>query len=99
MNAVPVQQAYNETVAHMNKLGRYEDWYAGIASDWDTRLFSDHRVPRQGAGYIVRKCHNDKDSTAVEDALRKLGCDGGGIVGNKETVYVYAYLKTSETDP
>lgn len=89
------QNVYSQILAHIGT--NYSAWYAGIASNWEDRLFVDHSVPRQGCGYIARQCFTDADARAVEQALLKLGCDGGPSGGDRTTVYVYAYQKLRGT--
>lgn len=100
MEAQDAQQVYNQIVAHIKKQGgAYSSWYCGIASDWEDRLFNDHQVPREKHWWIALQCHNDGDAREVESALIKMGCDGAPGGGDETTVYVYAYLKGSMTDP
>lgn len=100
MEPIPVQQAYDEITAHIKgQGGAYSSWYCGIASDWQARLFDDHNVPRKEHWYIARQCHNSDDARNVEEALLKLGCDGAKGGGDWATVYVYAYLKETMTNP
>ncbi len=94
------QQVYDEIVAHIQQqAGAYSKWYCGIASNWTDRLFNDHQVPRKGHWHIARQCYNDNDARAVEKALFDLGCNGGIGGGGHTTVYVYAYLKGTMTNP
>lgn len=98
--AEDAQTAYNGIVANINKQGgSYSSWYCGITSDIESRLYSDHKVPRKDHWCSYRTCHTDTGARAVESALVKLGCDGGGGGGDQTSVYVYAYLKTAETNP
>ena len=100
MTAQPAQTVYDEIVAHIAKQGGpYSSWYCGIASDWEYRLFNDHQVPKKDHWYIARQCYTDTDARNVEQALLKLGCAGGAGGGDESTVYAYAYLKTSVTNP
>ena len=100
MVAQTAQAVYNEILAHINEQGGAKsNWYCGIASDWEARLFEDHNVPRKDHWRTARQCFNDTDSRAVEKSLLELGCDGGSGGGDNTTVYVYAYLKSSVTDP
>ncbi len=101
MEAQDTHTAYNEIVAHIIKQGgSYSEWYCGITSDVEARLFGDHKVPHnKNHWFSIRRCHNDTDARGVETALIKLGCDGCGGGGDQTTVYVYAYLKTALTDP
>lgn len=101
MEAQNFQQVYNEIVAHIRKQGgKPSDWYCGIASDWEDRLFNEHQVPRRkDYWYIARKCYNTADARTVEKMLIRFGCDGGVGGGDETTIYVYAYLKGSMTNP
>ena len=94
------QQAYGEIVTHICKqTGAYSDWYCGIASDPEDRLFHEHKVPRKDYWWVFRQCHNNNDARAVETKLIELGCDGAPGGGDESTVYVYAYLKSANTNP
>ena len=94
------QATYTEIVAQINSQGSsYSNWYCGITSDIESRLFGDHKVPRENSWFIYRTCHNDTDARAVETALVEQGCDGGSGGGDQTSVIVYAYLKTAVTDP
>ncbi len=100
MKPEPAQVVYDQIVQHIKKQrGPYSSWYCGIASDWQTRLFDDHRVPRKDHWYIARQCFNDSDARSVERALLDLGCEGGGGGGDRSTIYVYAYLMAPGTNP
>lgn len=101
MEAQDAQQVYNQIVAHIKKQGgTYSSWYCGITSDWDSRLFDEHKVPRdENYWYIARQCYKVNDARTVENALVKLGCDGGVGGGDETSVYVYAYLKGTMTNP
>jgi hypothetical protein len=93
MNAMAAKEAYENILAHINKQGgAYSNWYAGITSDWEKRLFTEHSVPREDYWWIARQCFTDTDARAVEKALIELGCIGGGGGGDKTSVFVYAYL-------
>lgn len=102
--AVDKNQAYNGMLSHIGKLinnqgGSYSDWYCGIASDLDKRLFEEHYVPRDNWWYTTRRCFNDADARAVETALQHLGCYGEPGDGDETSVYVYAYLRGDRTNP
>jgi len=98
--AIPAEQAYNEIKAYIDKQGKpYQSWYAGIAFDAQERLFRDHNVSEKGDLWIYKRCPNDQDARSVEEALLKLGCDGETGGGDESTTYIYAYLKSSNTNP
>jgi len=93
------QEPYNQIIAHIREEGSAaSNWYAGIASNWESRL-EDHNVGIGEGWYIVRGCQSDTTARAVEKALIEYGCDGGGGGGDESTVWVYAYLKTPSTQP
>ena len=94
------QKAYDDIVAHIKKQGGpYSDWYCGITSDIENRLFGDHNVPKENHWYMFRDCDSAESARAVEKALLELGCDGGAGGGDETSIYVYAYLKTAITNP
>ncbi len=98
MSPISAKDAYQQIVEHVEKQGgNPSDWYAGIASDWEKRLFSDHNVPRKEYWWIIRACPTSDAARNVEHALVEYGCDGGGGGGDKTTVFVYAYLKSPTT--
>ena len=72
----------------------HSDWYVGIAADPDERL-SEHGV-EESDWYIVRRLASEVEARRVEEALLKLGCEGGG--GAAATA-VYAYWKRGHTEP
>ena len=91
------QQAYDAIVAYINKHGgQYSDWYCGIASDAESRLFDEHRVPRESP-WIHVDCVNDEAARRAEEALLELDCKGGAGGGDEKSIYVYAYLITLTT--
>jgi len=97
---IPAQQAYDEIKAYIDKRDRpYSSWYAGIASDARKRLFQEHNVSEKDDPWIYHQCKNDQSARNVEEALLKLGCDGDTGGGDESTTYVYAYLKSSGTNP
>lgn len=94
------QTAYSEMVAHIKKqAGPYSTWYAGITSDINQRLFTEHNVPKKDHWYCWRETVSSAAARSVEKALLELGCDGGTGGGDNSAVFVYAYLKTSVTNP
>ncbi len=100
MEAISKEEAYNLIVAHIKKQGgAYSGWYCGIASDWEERLFNEHKVPRKDHSRTTQKCFTSDNARAVENASLRLGCDGGVGGGDRTTVYVYAYLKGTMTNP
>lgn len=101
MEAKNKQQVYDDIVAHIKEQGgAHSTWYCGITHDWENRLFVEHKVPQEtDYWYIARQCHSNNSAREVEDALHEWGCDGGPSGGDEATVYVYAYLKGTKTDP
>ena len=88
----------NDIKNHANDEGSgYNNWYCGIASDSDQRLFSDHNVPRKNSWWIKRNAGNEQDARDTEEHLLSLGFDGGGGGGNNTTIHIYAYKKINGT--
>lgn len=102
MTTLTAQQAYDEIVAYIKeKGGAYSQWYCGIAADWEDRLFKGHQIPSKAYQWwkVPGKCVNNTAARNAEDALHKLGCDGGPGGGDEATVYIYTYLKGNMTKP
>ena len=98
--AKTAQEVYDEIVAHIKKQGGpFSSWYCGITENIKNRLFGDHNVPEKDHWFIHRPCTSNESARNVEKALLELGCDGGTGGGDANAVHVYAYLKTSITEP
>ena len=96
---VSAQEAYDQIIATIRAEGSTaSNWYAGIASNWVSRL-EDHDVILDEGWYVARECQSDTAARNVEKSLITYGCDGGGGGGDESTVWVYAYLKTPSTQP
>lgn len=94
------QELYDWLDAYIQKNGgQHSQWYAGIASDPKARLFSDHNVIENGGAWAFDWAASDDDARAVEQALLKLGCDGGSGGGSYTTRAVYVYKKTISSNP
>ncbi|HKX08376.1 MAG TPA: hypothetical protein VJN67_09295 [Stellaceae bacterium] len=100
MQTYTAQQIIDDINAYMRSVGGLNrDWYAGIASNAETRLFNDHAVSRAGGNWIWRRATSSAVARDVEKAYLDAGCDGGGGGGDYGTDCVYVYRKTSTTSP
>jgi hypothetical protein len=95
------QTVLNEIVAHIQSEGSpFSNWYSGITSDIQSRLFGDHGVPAKGHWYIYRKAQSFPAARRIKNALiNQYGTDGGPGGGDIDAIYVYSYKKTSVTNP
>ena len=94
------QQIINDINAYMKQHGGTNaSWYVGIATDAKQRLFVDHNVSENGGAWIYRQATSSAVARSVEKAYLDAGCDGGSGGGDHGTDYVYAYKKTSSTEP
>lgn len=94
------QRAYDKIKTYIDKQGKpYKSWYVGIASNARKRLFEDHNVLKEADLWVYDQCPNDKGARSVEAALLKLGCEGETGGGDESTTYIYAYLKSLNTNP
>lgn len=84
--------------SHMKQSGiTNANWYVGISSDIDERLFGFHQVPRKDHWYIYRRASNDSNARDVESAYHRAGCKGAGGGGDRTAVFVYAYVISANT--
>ena len=56
-------------------------------------------MPEEDSCFISVPCISSSAARNVEKELIAYGCDGGTGGGDDDATYVYAYLKTSVTDP
>jgi hypothetical protein len=88
--------AYQSLVDFMNKSrGTYSDWYAGIAENPKDRLTSGHGVTTED--YLFDFVPTSDEARQVEQALFKIGCDGGPGGGGRTTNGIYIYRKSRNT--
>ena len=70
------------------------NWYVGIASDIQKRLFEDRSV---ADCFIYEKAINIAHARSAEQMLLNSGFDGGTGGGDYTTTYVYAFKKLPGT--
>ncbi len=95
------QQIINDINNHIRKEGSgYKAWYVGISRDAKQRLFNDHNVSEGNGWWIYRTATSTTEAREIEsyfvDSLRT---DGGTRGGDYYSNQVYAYKKTSYTNP
>jgi hypothetical protein len=92
-------EAYSYITAHISEQGgKNNNWYVGISDDARRRL-SEHQVPEDNYWHIFCTCIDNEIAREVEKALIESGCDGGEGGGDDASTQIYAYLKSSVTDP
>jgi len=91
----------NEIVGHAEKEGSSKsNWYLGIASNPEDRLFSDHNVSKDNGWWIYRDAETHNSARKIESyLLDTCRFDGGPGGGDYTTKFVYAYRKTHTTNP
>lgn len=77
--------------------GTHVDWYVGIATDPETRLFSDHNVDREYGKWIYVLANDENTAREAEAELLEYHGYDGGTGGGDHPRYVYAFLKTKNT--
>ena len=82
-----------------NEQPSLRNWYVGIASNVEARLFSDHNVDKQNGLWAHSTADSDSIARAVDADLLAEGLDGGAGGGDDTTKTVYVYVKTSSTNP
>lgn len=95
------QEITAEIKAHIQNEGSgYKAWYVGISRDARKRLFNDHNVTENNSWWIYREAYSEADARNIENYfVKSLGTDGGTGGGDQLSRYVYAYKKTSTTNP
>jgi len=77
----------------------YSDCYVGITSDVDGRLFGDHNVSKENGHWVYSTASSHTVAREIEQYFLDAGMDGGAGGGDETSKVVYAYKKTSSTDP
>lgn len=97
---ISVQQAITDINAYIRRQGgAYRSWYCGVAANPSDRLFDDHNVSEQYGAWIYLPLATDAQAREVEKYFLRAGCDGGPGGGDHRSRFVYAYKKTSGTNP
>jgi hypothetical protein len=77
----------------------YKNCYVGITSDVESRLFGDHNVSEENGRWIYRTASSNSIARDVEKHFVDASMDGGPGGGDYTSKIVYAYKKTSYTNP
>ena len=79
----------------------YSDFYIGITSDIEERLFNAHGVPEKGHWFIYGCADTEDIAREVEKYFLDLGMKGGtgGGTGDGDVKYVYCYELGPDTNP
>lgn len=86
------QQLYDDIIRYVGNES-VGNWYVGIASSIDQRLFEDHRVHRVNHRLIHGQTASAEHARSVETALLNLSFDGGSGGGDHATMHVYAFRR------
>ena len=92
------KEIIEEINAHIKKCGGvYSSWYVGIAANAKERLLA-HKVDKEA--YIYRTASSSQDARQIERYFTEtLSTDGGVGGGDEITKMVYAYKKSTTTNP
>ena len=74
-------------------------WYVGLASDAEEKLFQHHKVNRQANSWIYRMADSPEAARSVHENFLRLGCDGEQYPNELNATDVYIYLKSHKTKP
>ncbi len=92
------QEIINDIAAHFKGIS-YKNCYVGITSDVKSRLFGDHNVTEENGHWIYSTASSSSVAREIEQHFLDAGMDGGPGGGDVASKIVYAYKKTSYTNP
>lgn len=92
------QEIVNDIANHLKGIA-YKNCYVGVTSDVESRLFSDHNVSKENGYWIYRSASSDSVAREIEQHFLDAGMDGATGGGDETSRIVYAYKKTSNTNP
>ncbi len=79
--------------------GNPSEWYSGITSDPEDRIFEKHNVNKSKDLYIYDDAEIEVYARTIEKYLvEKIGMKGVPHDGDLDTTWVYAYKITPETN-
>lgn len=91
---------YNDIIrdfdGHLQKSGRqyYNEFYVGVTTDVEQRLFTSHRVRRDGDWWVYALADTEEIAREVEKHYLEFGMrgkTGGGTGKDGDSWYVYCY--------
>ena len=86
---------------HLKKSNKqyYNQFYVGVTSDVQNRLFGAHKVPRENHWWIYRYADTEQIARDVEKHYLDLGMQGdtGGGTGDGDVKCVYCYAIANYT--
>lgn len=74
-----------------------KDFYIGIATDAQDRLFNDHKVDEKTDIWIWCPANSDQIARDIEKHFLDLGMDGGPGGGDENTTQVYCFYQNEHT--
>ena len=92
------QEIVNDIANHFKSID-YNNCYVGVTSDVESRLFGDHSVSKENGHWIYRTASSDSVAREIEQHFLDAGMDGAPGGGDETSTIVYAYKKTSNTNP
>ena len=92
------QEIINDIINHFKGIA-YSNCYVGITSDVEALLFGDHNVSRENGHWLYRTASSHTVAREIEQHFLDAGMDGGAGGGDETSKIVYAYKKTSSTNP
>ena len=97
--AKPRQEIISD-ISNYVSVEQYSDYYVGITSDIDSRLFGDHNVSKKDKRlYIHSPASDHLIAREIENYFIAAGMDGKSGGGDISSNIVYVYKKTSYTKP
>lgn len=97
---VTTHKIFDEIKSYINKKGEpYSSWYVGTADDAFNSLFVQHGVSEKQDFWMYKQCPDSRVAKHIKMTLLKLGCEGWAYGWADSCVYVYVYLKSSNTKP
>lgn len=76
----------------------YSQFYVGITNDIHRRLFTEHKVDEKNGWWIWYKASSKQIAQDVEEHYLYKGMQGDTGGGTDNSVYVYCYYITNNTE-
>lgn len=77
----------------------YFDWYIGLTDNAEKTLFEEHKIDPGTDMWIFEEVPSNSDAHRIRKYFLNMGCAGGLMQNGKKIRYIYAYRRSSHSNP
>jgi len=77
----------------------YFDWFIGLSENAEKMLFEEHKLHPAYDMWIYEEVPSGSDAFRIREYFLNMGCAGGLVQHQEKIRYIYAYRRSSATNP